>query len=253
MNKDNKKKICGIYKISNENGGVYIGQSTDIYWRWKFYESLDCESQRRLYNSLKKYGFENHTFEIIEECPREMLNEREIYWIQFHNSFNTENGMNLQFGGYNGSPSEETKKKIREAQKGKKKAPLSEEHKEKLRKPKSEEFKENLKGNKNVMGYKWTEEQIKKQSEAQKRRPPTTEETKKKISEAGKGNKNASGYKQTKESNRKRSEKLKGYKQSPEHIAKVLKTKREKKELKQHMIQSIIFRQNYFSSFLQIK
>ena len=48
----------GIYKITNPNGKVYIGQSIDIDKRWNKYKVKNCKPQIRLYNSLNKYGGE---------------------------------------------------------------------------------------------------------------------------------------------------------------------------------------------------
>lgn len=73
-------KICGIYQIINPRGYSYIGQSRDIYSRWKSYKRLDCKKQPRLYNSLKKYGVKNHKYEVLEECNLNLLNEKEIFW-----------------------------------------------------------------------------------------------------------------------------------------------------------------------------
>ena len=62
------KKIIGIYKITSPTNRIYIGSSNDIYNRWCSYKNLKCKSQTKLYNSLLKYGAENHIFEIIENC-----------------------------------------------------------------------------------------------------------------------------------------------------------------------------------------
>lgn len=75
--------MIGIYKIINPKGKIYIGQSTNIEKRWKSYKTLHCKGQVKLYNSLKKYGYENHIFEIIEECDISILEERETYWKLF--------------------------------------------------------------------------------------------------------------------------------------------------------------------------
>ena len=89
----------GIYKLTNIiNGKSYIGQSTNIERRWSDYKSLCCTSQPLIYNALKKYGIKNFTFEILEECKKEELNERERYYIKKYNSFG-ENGYNLTSGG----------------------------------------------------------------------------------------------------------------------------------------------------------
>ena len=58
--------IIGIYKIINPKGKIYIGQSTNLKKREDSYEKLRCDKQYKLYNSLQKYGWEQHIFEIIE-------------------------------------------------------------------------------------------------------------------------------------------------------------------------------------------
>lgn len=70
----------GIYKITSPTGKIYIGQSVDVEKRIKKYTRLDCISQSKLYRSLLKYGFANHSFEIIELSSVDQLNERERYW-----------------------------------------------------------------------------------------------------------------------------------------------------------------------------
>ncbi len=72
--------MVGIYKLTSPSGKVYIGSSIDIENRLKYYKSLNCKGQKRLYNSLKKYTFENHLFEIIEECSIDVLYERENHF-----------------------------------------------------------------------------------------------------------------------------------------------------------------------------
>jgi hypothetical protein len=74
----------GIYKITSPSGKVYIGQSTDINRRKTYYYGLHCKRQPKLYKSLVKYSFENHQFDIIEECNTNQLDEREIYWKQYY-------------------------------------------------------------------------------------------------------------------------------------------------------------------------
>jgi group I intron endonuclease len=101
----------GIYKITSPSGKIYIGQSTDLEKRENDYKILKCEKQPKLYNSLKKYGWENHTFEIIEKCRLDQLNKREIYW-GLHYDVLEEKGLNLRLGNANGLCSEETKQKI---------------------------------------------------------------------------------------------------------------------------------------------
>lgn len=91
--------MIGIYKITNmENGKCYIGQSRDIEARWqKHLSAYKSSPDWELYRAFKKYGISKFTFEIVEECQIEELNEREIYWIAQYDSFN--NGYNMTLGG----------------------------------------------------------------------------------------------------------------------------------------------------------
>ena len=91
------EKICGIYKITNKiNSHSYIGQSVDIYKRWHSHKYADCKPSA-IHSAIKKYGLENFNFEILERCPREQLNEREIHWIEYYNTY--KDGYNLTIGG----------------------------------------------------------------------------------------------------------------------------------------------------------
>ena len=107
--------MIGIYKITNPKGKIYIGQSTDIEYRFYGYKKIiRCKSQKKLYNSLIKYGVENHTFSIIEECDVEVMNERERYWQDYFDVI--KKGLNLKLTRYDDkivSLSDETKEKIK--------------------------------------------------------------------------------------------------------------------------------------------
>jgi len=113
--------IIGIYIIISPSNKIYIGQSIDINRRKTYYCGLQCKRQPKIYNSLSKYGFENHKFNIIEECNEDQLNEREIYWKQHY--INILGWKNMLFckthdeGG--GCLSNEIKYKISQSNKGK--------------------------------------------------------------------------------------------------------------------------------------
>ena len=87
--------MIGIYKITSPSRRVYIGQSVNVKKRFNAYKFLDCKCQRKIYNSLKKYGFEKHKFEILIECEVSELNDKERYFQEIYNSVN--NGMNCSF------------------------------------------------------------------------------------------------------------------------------------------------------------
>lgn len=84
-------KKCGIYKITNINTEqVYIGQSVDIGSRWKQHIKcglgIDAPATNKLYNSMQKDGVWNFSFEVLEECPKDQLNEKEAEWINMYQS-----------------------------------------------------------------------------------------------------------------------------------------------------------------------
>lgn len=109
--------MIGIYKITNPQKEIYIGCSTNIDKRFKKYSYIDCINQPNIYKSMMDFGFENHLFEIIEECDINTLLERERFWIEYYDCF--ENGLNKNRGGYGTiKHSESTKNKISEARKG---------------------------------------------------------------------------------------------------------------------------------------
>lgn len=109
-------KISGIYKLTSPSGKIYIGQSKDVHVRWAdhkrsiFGKAFKCP---KLSCAIAKYGWDNFEKEIIEECCSSLLDERESYWIMFHNSMLL--GYNCNLGGKRASPSIETKDKIRES------------------------------------------------------------------------------------------------------------------------------------------
>lgn len=112
-------KICGVYKITNPIGCIYIGSSSHIKNRWSAYKK--CQ-QSRIQESFKKYTLENHVFEIIEECEFDELKCRERYWQDFYDVLG-DNGLNdilEKCGDKNQVFSERLKDKIRQTNTGKK-------------------------------------------------------------------------------------------------------------------------------------
>lgn len=90
--------MIGIYKITNLlNNKMYIGQSNNIQRRFSEHCYKGVKSRIVLDSAIKKYGKDNFSFEVLEECSKELLNERETYWIEFYNSVET--GYNLSYGG----------------------------------------------------------------------------------------------------------------------------------------------------------
>lgn len=98
---DKGDKVCGIYRITCiTNDKAYIGQSVDIRERFRQHikSALTYTSTtNKLYQEMKDKGVNNFVFEILERVPREQLNEREVYWIDFCKT--KEFGLNGTKGG----------------------------------------------------------------------------------------------------------------------------------------------------------
>ena len=97
-----KTAVCGIYKITSlASEKSYVGQSTNIANRWSDHIKnaiSSAPSANKLYQEMRKYQPCNFTFEILEEVPRNKLDERELYWIDFYGTkdfgLNTTKGNN---------------------------------------------------------------------------------------------------------------------------------------------------------------
>lgn len=81
------KTICGIYKITSlKSSKCYIGQSVNITDRFKQHIKcglgIDAPATNKMYNLMQQQGVYNFTFEIIQTCSKEKLNERQRFWIQ---------------------------------------------------------------------------------------------------------------------------------------------------------------------------
>jgi group I intron endonuclease len=150
--------MVGIYKITNPKGKIYIGQSTNIEKRWGVYKRLQCKGQTLLYRSLNKYGPEEHIFEIVEICEIEILVNRENYYKDLYEVFQTPS-LCCRYDGKGGKDSEETRlrkqvpKNLTLLQKESKNHKISqsntgkyrtEEMKDKLKKPLKEAHKNSI-------------------------------------------------------------------------------------------------------------
>jgi group I intron endonuclease len=113
-----EKPVCGIYKITHrESGKCYVGQSVDIFSRWKRHSNLAGKKLSHIQTAFIAHGIASFSFVVLEECDRELLNEREIFWIA-HFDCAAPNGYNLTSGGGQGTiVSKETRRKMSEATK----------------------------------------------------------------------------------------------------------------------------------------
>jgi group I intron endonuclease len=97
-----------IYKITSPTNRLYIGQTTNYPKRLGDYKRCSrYKGKSIVHNSIKKHGYDSHSFEIIEECENDVLSEREIFWIENLQSYywHNERGMNMTRGGEVGSGS----------------------------------------------------------------------------------------------------------------------------------------------------
>ena len=96
------RDCAGIYKITNdETKEAYIGRSVSVRKRLtdhiKSALGIDTIADQHVHQVMREKGIWNFTFELIEECSREKLNEREKYYIEF---FHTDQyGYNQKAGG----------------------------------------------------------------------------------------------------------------------------------------------------------
>ena len=208
-----------IYKITNtKNSKCYIGITTSkrgfkgrysytgngierVYKQHKYHKEKEKNYNEHLLSSIEKYGLDawkvDEEFDVAYSI--EELNEKEIYWIDYYKSYDSNYGYNRDFGGKNSNLREETKQKLRYANLGKK---ASEETRRKI----SESNK----------GRKHSEESKKKISESQKGRL-VSDETRKKLSDKLSGENHPQfGTKRSEETRFKISESNKGKKLSEE-------------------------------------
>jgi len=97
-----------IYLIENKaNGNKYVGQTVmQLNKRWLAHiQESKTFSERPLYRAMNKYGLDNFNIKVLEETTEDKLSEREIYWIEYFNSYNR---------GYNATTGGESNKNIRE-------------------------------------------------------------------------------------------------------------------------------------------
>lgn len=83
----------GIYKITNQKTKeCYIGQAVDLASRWKDHAKcglgIDTPVGNKLYKAIQEFGIWNFSWEVLEICPRDQLNEKEKYYIDLYDSKN---------------------------------------------------------------------------------------------------------------------------------------------------------------------
>ena len=193
--------IHGIYKITSPSGAIYIGLSSDIYFRISScYKKMKCKQQLKIYNSLKKYGIEKHIFEIIHVLDisnfskneiRAKLNELEYGYIKEFNSFYGDNdsfGLNLSRGGNSMELTDQARESIKIKNKAKKLSPetIAKIIAKNTGKKRTDETKEKMR--QSALGKIVTEEARANMSKAQTGKKRSKEAVEK-VSKANKGKK----------------------------------------------------------------
>lgn len=123
-----------IYCLTSPSGKKYIGQAVKKLkngkiWgyigRWKDHirDSTTKNCCRLLNNSIRKYGHENFTVELLKECSVDELNHYEQQFITQLNTLSP-NGYNLTSGGNFCKQTEETQLLKRESMLGKNKGKI---------------------------------------------------------------------------------------------------------------------------------
>jgi hypothetical protein len=129
--------MVGIYKITSPSGKIYIGQSWKLEARKNKYKLGKCKGQTKVYNSLIKYGWNNHIFEIIHELPLDIsqvvLDSYEIlYWrCYLECGFKM---LNIKEPGRGGKHSDSSKQKMRDSHLGVRKSNKTKERMSKAKK-----------------------------------------------------------------------------------------------------------------------
>jgi len=128
-----------VYSILNKsNGKIYVGltkQGKHRFTQHKYHLKRNTHPNQHLQSSWNKYGEDSFEFNVLEPCGDDKLGGNENWWIEYFDSTNPKKGYNLKEGGDNGFKfTEESKKRMSLAQKGKThseltKQKMSESHK----------------------------------------------------------------------------------------------------------------------------
>jgi len=157
----------GIYLITSPNKSLYIGLSTNIEQRWEDYHKYKCALQRRLYNNFKKYGVENHKFEVIVSLEDYATIDELNFWERQMELYYRACGCELlnirECGGATGKMADSSKELIRQSRLGPKHFNWGRVYSQ------EERLKFGQPGERNPMyGKKHTEETKQKQSECKR-------------------------------------------------------------------------------------
>lgn len=183
---------CGIYEIVHVSSGRrYIGHSRQIEYRWWQHQGdLEANSHHNhpLQNAWNKYGREAFFFRVLEECPEEILVDREDAYFSQAPKGSLYNTAKAARGPMTGrTHTEESRRKISIAGTGRKHSPESIElsRSKRVGKVRSEETKQKMR--ESWRGKPRSEAQIAANKSRRGKTHVTSDETKKKIGDANRG------------------------------------------------------------------
>lgn len=114
--------MAEIYLIKSPSNKVYIGQTSNIKRRLSQYKGGHCKNQIALYNSIKKYSWNNHSFIVLTTLPADIQQDILNIYEQLYMDFYKDSGhilMNLKGAGSTGKLSDSTKIKMGNSRRGK--------------------------------------------------------------------------------------------------------------------------------------
>jgi group I intron endonuclease len=126
----------GIYSIKSPTNKIYIGQSKKLKERIPHYRRETCQNQRKLFNSIKKHGWNSHSYNVLiclkNGVYQNWIDYFEQFFIDYYRNIGIEL-LNLREGGLRGNMSDEAKTKLSVIMSGKNNPFYGKKHSSKTR------------------------------------------------------------------------------------------------------------------------
>lgn len=156
-------------------GKKYIGKTINEEKR-KIRHKHDCKRgvDNKFYRAVRKYGWDNFIYGIVDEYNVDILNEQEMYYIDCYDTYH--NGYNSTIGGEGVSgfsQSKESRKKMSESAKNRDKTPylkyFTEEEKREAKRKRDREYQQRVKERRKEYMKEWGKNNKEKRKEYQKK------------------------------------------------------------------------------------
>lgn len=98
--------VCGVYKITDMiTNEPYVGQARNVKDRWQTHikhgvGAISSTNTNQLYAAMRRDGAWNFSFELLEECEPQDLDDKERWYIDIYSADVI--GLNAQKGNNNG-------------------------------------------------------------------------------------------------------------------------------------------------------